>query len=225
MSLRRTKSVLRNQSDERVGGLDDLLHNRPLMTATTTALQKLLDEAALQQDDVHEELLMRACERLRALARRKLRGFPALRRWVETDDVQQTAMLRLHRALQQVRPATVGEFFGLAGLQIRRELHDLHRQHFGSHGVGANHHTDGGSPLLHIAEDAEMPVGWDQFHELVETLPEDERAVVDCLFVNDLTQEETARVLGVSLRTIKRRWQSARIRLQAAIEQGASHDE
>ncbi|MCZ2343381.1 MAG: hypothetical protein LC104_16550 [Bacteroidales bacterium] len=54
----------------------------------------------------------------------------------------------------------------------------------------------------------------------MEALPDDERAVVDCLFVNELTQEETAQVLSVSLRTVKRRWQSARILLQAAIERG-----
>jgi RNA polymerase sigma-70 factor (ECF subfamily) len=213
------------QSGERVVGLDDASHNRPLMTATTTTLQKLLDEAALQQDDVHAELLLRACERLRVLARRKLLGFPALRRWIETDDVLQQAMLRLHRALRQVRPATVAEFFGLAGLQVRRELHDLHRQHFGAHGTGANHHTDGESSLLQIANHAEMPVGWDRFHELVEALPEEERAVVDYMFINDLTQEETAQILGVSLRTVKRWWQAARIRLQSAIEQRDPRDD
>ena len=78
---------------------------------------------------------------------------------------------------------------------------------------------------MNAEDDADMPVGWDRFHDLVEALPEDERAVVDCLFVGELTQEETAQVLGVSLRTVKRRWQSARIRLQAAIEQEACpHD-
>jgi RNA polymerase sigma-70 factor (ECF subfamily) len=196
------------------------------MTANTTALQKLLNDGNLGNEEVYEELLARACERMRVLARRKLRGFAALRRWVETDDVLQQAMLRLHRALQLVRPATVGEFFGLAGLQMRRELHDLHRQHFGPHGDAANHHTDGhgraaddaNGSLLAVRENTEMPVGWDRFHEIVETLPEEERAVVDCLFLNELTQDETAQVLGLSLRTVKRRWQSARIRLQAAIE-------
>ena len=108
---------------------------------------------------------------------------------------------------------------------MRRELHDLHRQHFGPHGVAANHHTDGGSGLLNAVDDAEMPVGWDRFHDLVEALPDDERAVVDCLFVNKLTQEETAQVLAVSLRTVKRRWQSARIRLQAAIERGVCRND
>ena len=198
------------------------------MAPNSTTLQRLLDDASLQQAEVYAELLLRACDRLRLLAGKGLQGFPALRRWVETDDILQQALLRVHRSLQEVRPSTVGQFFALAGLQIRRELHDLHRHHFGPEGVGANHHTDGrgkaaddaDGPLLAVAGGADMPVGWDRFHDLVESLPADERAVVDCLFVGELTQEETAQVLGLSLRTVKRRWQAARIRLQEAIERG-----
>lgn len=197
-----------------------------------TTLQRLLDDACLHRPDAYRELLLRACDRLRLLAGKGLRGFTALRRWVETDDVLQQAMLRLHRSLQEVRPSTVGDFFVLAGLQIRRELHDLHRHHFGPHGIGTNHHTDGHGraddmqgPLSTVAENAQMPVGWDRFHDFVEALPEEERAVVDCLFIGELTQEETAQVLDVSLRTVKRRWQSARIRLQEAIEKGTCPDE
>ena len=70
-----------------------------------------------------------------------------------------------------------------------------------------------------------MPVAWDRFHALVEALPPEEREVVDLLFVHDLTQEEAAQVLDCSLRTVKRRWQSARIRLQQAIEQGDGTDD
>ena len=36
------------------------------------------------------------------------------------------------------------------------------------------------------------------------------------LFYEGLTQEEAAKVLGISLRTVKRRWQSARCRLYDA---------
>lgn len=203
------------------------------MTADTDALQRLLDHAAVARPEVYDELLLRACDRLRLLARRRLRGFPALRRWVETDDVVQQAMLRLHRCLAEVKPATVSDFLGLAGVQIRRELHDLHRHHFGPQGHAANHDTDGrglaaddgGGPLGNAAADPEVPVGWDTFDTLVGRLPEEEKAVVDCIFVNDLTQEETATVLGCSLRTVKRRWQSARLRLQAAIERGEAGDD
>lgn len=191
-----------------------------------TTLQQLLDKASFDQPELYDELLQRACERLRLLARKRLRGIPALRRWVETDDVLQQAILRLHRSLMEVKPPTVKDFFGLAALQIRRELLDLYRHFFGPEGEGANHHTDGagkaaddeGGPLLKVAQDGDLPTGWDHLHDLIESLPQDEREVVDLLFVHELTQEEAAQLLGCSLRTVKRRWQSARISLQEAIE-------
>lgn len=194
-----------------------------------TTLQQLLDKASVNRPELYDELLQRACERLRLLARKRLRGFAALRRWVETDDVLQQAMLRLHRNLKEVKPATVKDFFGLAALQIRRELLDLHRHFLGPEGEGANHHTDGagkaaddeGGPLNKVAEDGNLPVAWDFLHDLIEALPDDEREIVDLLFVHELTQEEAGQVLGVSLRTVKRRWQSARIALQEAIEKKA----
>ncbi len=192
-------------------------------------LQRLLDNLS----DSHDELLLRACDRLRFLARKRLTGFPTLRRWVETDDVLQNAMLRLHRSLAEVKPANVEEFFALAALQVRRELLDLQRHLLGPEGEVSHHHTDGtgkaaddvDGPLLNAAEDAAVPIAWNRFHDLVESLPPDEKAVLDLIFIHDLTQEEAAQVLKCSLRTVKRRWQSARIRLQEAIEKGNDPDD
>lgn len=191
------------------------------MSSSTTALQRLLDEAAYGKPEVYDELLRHACERLRTLARKRLRGFPDLRRWAGTDDVLQNALLRLHKALAEVKPPTVAAFFGLAALQIRRELLDLSKSVFGPEGIGANHHTDGNGAVL--AGQGEMPTTWGRFNELTELLPEDERQVVDLLFIHEMTQEEAASVLGVSLRTVKRRWLSARTRLGERLGQEA-HD-
>lgn len=186
------------------------------MGQSTTSLQRLLDDAAYGRPEVYDELLRHACERLRVLARKRLRGFPDLRRWAETDDVLQNAMLRLHRCLAEVKPPTVRAFFGLAALQIRRELLDLSKSVFGAEGVGANHHTDGDGAIA--AGQGDMPTTWERFHELTESLPEEERQVVDLLFIHEMTQEEAAGVLGVSLRTVKRRWLSARTRLGEVLQ-------
>lgn len=179
----------------------------------TTTLQGLLDEANYERPEVYADLLRHACERLRALARKGLRGFPALQRWVEDDDVLQNALLRLHKSLDAVKPPTVKEFMGFAALQIRRELLDLNKHVFGKEGVGANHHTDGTGEGTANRGSGDVPVGWDRFHDLTEALPDEEKQVVDLLFVHDMTQEEAAAVLGMSVRTVKRRWLSARVRL------------
>jgi RNA polymerase sigma factor (sigma-70 family) len=58
---------------------------------------------------------------------------------------------------------------------------------------------------------------WTEFHEQVERLPEEEREVFSLLWYKGLSQAEAAEVLGVSDRTIKRRWQSARLHLHEAL--------
>jgi RNA polymerase sigma-70 factor (ECF subfamily) len=65
----------------------------------------------------------------------------ALRRWLESGDVFQNAVIRLQRALEGVTPESVEHFFRLAAVQIRRELRDLGRHYFGREGLGANYES------------------------------------------------------------------------------------
>ena len=167
------------------------------------------------------EVINLACERLRRLTRRMLRDYPAVHRWSETDDVLQGAMIRLHRSLSQVRPESERRFFGLAATQIRRELIDLARHHLGPEGHGANHHTDGGETVGKALDATGAPhtlLDWTSFHEQVGLLPDEQREVFDLLWYEGLTQPDAAEVLGVSLATLKRRWQSARIALHEALQ-------
>lgn len=191
---------------------------------TDTQIQNLIDLNLRGDESAREALLQHACDRLLRITRRTFRNYPYLRRWEATDDVFQNAMVRLHRALQDVRVETVKHFFNLAGIQIRRELNDLTRHYFGPQGYGANHHTDhkpaddaGGS--LDRSEEPEDLLQWSLFHEYCDNLPEEEREVVNLLYYQGLTQEEAARVLGKSLRTIKRRWFDARQRLHEALKE------
>src|SRR5262245_58654042 len=73
------------------------------------------------------------------LTRQMLNRHPAIRRWTESNDVFQGAVVRLVRALKDVRPESMRSFFALATQQIRRELIDLARHYYGPHGLGANH--------------------------------------------------------------------------------------
>jgi RNA polymerase sigma-70 factor (ECF subfamily) len=196
------------------------------MPATDTQLQRDIDRALAGDEHARSALIDHACDRLVKLTRKLFHRHPDLRRWEQTDDVAQTAMLRLHRALADVRPESVRHFFNLAAVMIRRTLLDLAKHHLGPHGHGTNHHTDGLPPdepggAVHRATDpASEPTdldGWTLFHAQVGKLPEEEQEVVNLLFYEALTQEEAAKVLGVSLRTLKRRWQSARCRLHDAL--------
>lgn len=172
---------------------------------TTTELQRWLDLLKSGDDQGRTRLLDRACERLRNLARRMLRGYPSVRRWEETGDVLNAAMLRLFRALLEVQPESLRHFFNLAAQQIRRELIDLARQHArltGQAELNAEVPTDRDEPGT-LAQ-------WTEFHAKVEGLPDEEREVFSLIWYEELTQAEVADLLKVSTRTVIRRWQNAR---------------
>jgi RNA polymerase sigma factor (sigma-70 family) len=184
----------------------------------TTQLQALIDLAAAGDDDAHRELISQASARLLKLTRKMLRGFPRLQRWEATDDVFQTAALRLYRSLSDVQPTSVREFMGLATLQIRRTLIDLARHHFGPEGHAAKHHTDGDGRgadddlLRHQAGEASTPESlddWVRFHKAVEQLPEAEREVFQLVWYGGMSQPEIASLLGISIPTVQRRWYRA----------------
>jgi len=193
---------------------------------TEARLQPLVEQARRGDRAARELLIHHACDRLLALTRRMLRCHPGVARWEQTDDVFQNAMVRLHRALDTAELVDVRHFINLATLQIRRELIDLGRKHFGPQGMGRNHHTDHRPPddpggTLDEARDEPTDLDeWTAFHEAAAGLPEEEREVVDLLFYDGRSPEEAADVLGCSVRTVRRRWQDARVRLHERLKDG-----
>src|ERR1035438_9653172 len=122
------------------------------MPVSDTQLQLLIDRA-LDDETARNALLDHACDRLLRLTRKMFHARPDLRRWEQTDDVFQNAMLRLHRALAEVKPESVRHFFNLAAVMIRRTLLDLAKHHMGPHGQGANRseeHTSELQSLRHL---------------------------------------------------------------------------
>ncbi len=107
---------------------------------------------------------------------------------------------------------------------MRRELIDLSRHYFGPHGLAANQvaganmvsDTTAASPLDLLGDETAEPAKlsrWTEFHEYVESLPEEQRILFDLLWYQGLTLEEAARMTSMSERTMRRHWKSARIQL------------
>jgi RNA polymerase sigma-70 factor (ECF subfamily) len=162
-------------------------------------------------------LIEHACARLQRVTRKIRQDFPRLRNNEETADLLQKGLIRLLRALATTKVATVREFFRLAAVQVRRELIDMARRP-----AWVKNATDMEAASLEEPSDSTNdPVrlaGWTDFHRKVETLPEQEREVVDLVWYQGMSQSEAATVLQVSVPTIKRRWLSARLRLQTAVD-------
>ena len=169
-------------------------------------------------DAARGALVELAAERMRALAQRMLAGAPQARRWMETDDVVQNAMIRLYRALGGVIPNDPQHFARLAALQVRRELIDVTRRLRSPESFAANHDTnvitdgrlwvDGSA-----ADDSDAPARlaeWTRFHETVEALTEDDRNLFGMVWYLGMTQDEIAALLGCSSRTVRRRWDEAK---------------
>jgi RNA polymerase sigma factor (sigma-70 family) len=191
---------------------------------STSQLQGYLD--GLRPDDAgaRQAVLQNSQERLRLLTRRMLRDYPGVRRWEETDDVLQNVLIRLDRMLQDIPVSSVKDYLRLASTQIRRELIDLARHYQGPAGIGANYATPApqgaGEPERRPPEgeadssgNPEKLARWSELHRQVAALPDEECEVFDLLWYQGLTQKEAAALLCVSLNTVKRRWQSARLNL------------
>ena len=194
------------------------------MSDRTEDLQPILDRLAQGDSRAKEELIARSCERLRRLARKMLRCEPRVARWEQTDDLLQTALMQLHRSLEEVKPESVKGFVGLAATHMRRELVNLARHHYGPQGDAGHHASDDGGkreggegqppPDREAAGDGPSSLAeWETFHERVKELPQEEKEVFDCLYYQELPQDETAHLLGVTERTVQRRWRSAKLNL------------
>ena len=192
----------------------------------TTQIQDCLARLRGGDDAARAALIDHACRSLQQLAHRMLRGYPIVGRWEQTDDVLNQAMLRLHRALGEVRPGSPKEFLMLATAQVRRELIDMARHYGGPQGLGRHHATDGlgadgdAPPRYDPADETHEPstiAEWAEFHAKVEALPDPERDVFSARWYDQLSFPEIGQMLGIADRTAKRRWRQACVLLHAAM--------
>jgi len=188
-------------------------------TTPPTLTQDLLGRINTGDEAALDALLRHTAERLTRLTRRMLGEYARVRRWADTDDVLQSALMRLVNALRALRPQTAREYLTLAALQIRRELIDLARRYFGPEGIGTNHDSvrPGQATRLDAATDSRDDpaalIQWSELHQSIDRLPEEEREVVGLLFYQGLSQADAASILGISVRAIQRRWHDALCKL------------
>ena len=185
-------------------------------------------------ESAREELLEHTYERLRVCVQRMLRRYPRLRRWEQTDDVLQNAVVKLHRSLEDVKPESAAHFFGLAALQIKRVLIDLTRHYFGNQGQGAHHETNAAAsdgpdqPKYEegIRRDEPQSLAeWKEFHDATEELSEPLRDVFNLYFYGGLQLREIAAALEISERTVDRRWADVKLKLREIFPDGLPSDE
>jgi RNA polymerase sigma factor (sigma-70 family) len=184
---------------------------------TTAVLQRFLD--VLQGDAASEpvirDLLARAVDRLRQLCATLLhRSYPRLTHPplnLETDELVGGVVAGLITALQKVRPQTVRQFFALANQHMRWQLNDLARllderprlAAVSESGVVTPPESSGSC----LSQDARRML------QAIDSLPEEDREVFELVRIQGLTHVEVAAVVGVSVKTVQRRLNRARLLL------------
>ncbi len=190
---------------------------------TTIAVQRYLDELAGVSGDASAEPLIRALigrsvDRLHLLCTTLLlRSYPRLAKPplnLQPDEMLSAVVDRLLKALREVRPTTVRQFFALANRHMRWELNDLARR------------LDKEKPVLGLPEpgvagpettSSQLSPNTLRILEAIESLPEDEREVFDLVRIQGFTQIEAASLLGVSPKTVQRRLNHSLLQLTAKL--------
>jgi RNA polymerase sigma factor (sigma-70 family) len=175
---------------------------------TTAVVQRYLDELAgdAPAEPVVRALLDRAVRRLHLLCATLLhRSYPRLTRpplSLQSDEMLSAVVERLLKALREIRPGTVRQFFALASQHMRWELNDMARR------------LDTEPAVVALCEGlVPAPSGTDSglspdAHRIIEAisgLPEAEREAFDLVRIQELSQAEAAKMLGVSVMTVNRR--------------------
>jgi RNA polymerase sigma factor (sigma-70 family) len=175
---------------------------------TTAAVQRYLDELAEDSpaEPIVRALLDRAVRRLHLLCATLLyRSYPRLTQPpldLQADELLGAVAERLLKAMREVHPQTVRQFFALANQHMRWELNDLARRLDEQPSVVEL--REGSVPAPDSSGSGLTPNGR-RMLEAIENLPEDEREVFGLVRVQGMSQTEAARVLGVSAVTVKRR--------------------
>jgi RNA polymerase sigma-70 factor (ECF subfamily) len=183
---------------------------------TTTAVQRYLDELAgdTPAEPVVRTLLDRAVRRLHQLCATLLyQSYPRLARPplnLQPDEMLSAVVERLLKALREVRPATVRQFFAVARQHMRWQLNDLARRLDERPAAAALPESCVAVPPNSTA--GLTPDGR-RVSSAVEGLPEDERKVFDLVGVQGLTHGKAAVVVGVSHKTVQRRLNRVRLLL------------
>lgn len=159
-----------------------------------------------------------------------LKGFPNVARWNQSENLFQSSVIRLQAAKENVQPKLTRRLENLGSLQVRRTLIDLACSYVSSADLGPDDWTPavsdccaGEVPAKAQAEDSSVNELLDcaEFHEEVEHLLEELSEVFQLIWYRELDKPDIAELIGVDVRTVQRKWRTARQLLEQSFDLNA----
>lgn len=176
--------------------------------ASDGAVTLLLERLAEGEEEVLDELFPIVYAELKKIARgqRRRRGSHLT---LETTGLIHEAYLRFAKGEQHVYSHRQ-HFYAVAAKAMRQILLDEAKRRLRHKRGGGAQRASLDPDQLKIEQQAELMVALDQGLEKLGRIQERARRVVEYRFFGGLTEQETARAIGVDARTVRRDWAKAR---------------
>ena len=181
-------------------------------------LDLLLEKLRNNDKDAKNAIIVYTLDRLERISRRMFHKFPVLQESEETGDILHMLVLKLDKALSNDTPNSVSGYFALVNLNLNWILKGLARKIKASEGFVWNGMND---ILNQVTDPYSGPVNnldWVEFFELLEMLPQENREISDLIWLQGINQKQTAMILGISLRTVIRRWIKTKLEIRRLMD-------
>lgn len=180
----------------------------------------LLEKLRNNDKDAKNSIIVHTLNRLERISRRMFHKFPVLQQTEETGDILHMLVLKLDKALSKITPDSVSGYFALVNLNLNWILKE-HAKKAKAAGILKNGTSNG--VLNSVSDPNPGPVSnfeWMEFFDKLELLSPQSREVFDLIWLQGLNQKQAAKILGVSLSTLIRRWIKFKLEIRDLIHDG-----
>jgi len=197
--------------------------DRPVRAEDSSTITDRLLQLRAGDAEAMERLFPLVYDQLRGIAHNALRG-ERTGHTLATTDLVHEAYLRL---VDQTRVQWTDRkhFFAVASQAMRRILVDYARRHGAAKRGGARRPVTLDESAMSVDDRADTLMALDEALGRLEQLDPRLARVVECRFFGGLTEEETAEVLDVTARTVRRDWVKAKGWLYQELGEGEPVEE
>ena len=180
----------------------------PADTTHTQPVTELLLELRDGRAGAMDRLFPLVYEELRRVAHRALRGERTGHTLGTTGLVHEAYLRLVDQTRLEYRDRA--HFYGIAARAMRHILVDYARRHRAAKRGGAQAVSPLDEAILGVEDRAEALLALDEALSRLETIDARLGQIVQCRYFGGFTEEETAEVVGVTARTVRRDWLKAK---------------